>query len=181
MHAENLQTTFIDHRQKGESLWLKKFEKNIGYKIKKSVLSLTEIKFRKLVSKSQKTPVWKESFSNVLGESNQLSKWNALACTCRNPTVLDSGPKLDLPFLFIQEWRSILNMPDFWFTFPYNPNVGPILDRFPGFWWIFPYPCVNATPLPTGLLERTRPYQYNIASMAVWRGLLYKICIWPIE
>ena len=37
MHAENLQTeltTFIDHRQKGESLWLKKFEKTSVIKFK---------------------------------------------------------------------------------------------------------------------------------------------------
>ena len=48
-------TTFIDHRQKGESLWEKKFEKTSVIKFKKKeLLGLTEIKFRKLVSKNQK-------------------------------------------------------------------------------------------------------------------------------
>ena len=37
-------------------------------------------------------------------------------------------------------------------TFRYHPNFGPILDQFAGF---FPYPYVNATSLPTGVLERT--------------------------
>ena len=68
-------TTFIDHRQKGESL-RKEIRKNIGNKFrKKRVLGLTAIKVRQLVSKNQKTPARKESFSiNMLGESNQLSK-----------------------------------------------------------------------------------------------------------
>ena len=127
-------TTFIDHRQTGESL-RKEIQKNIGNKfLKKRVLGLTEIKFRKLVSKYQNTPAQEESFSNILGESNQLSKWNAFVCTRRNPTVPDSGPELDLPFLFIREWNGrFANWPNFWFTFPYHSNFGPILDRFPGF------------------------------------------------
>ena len=52
MQKISKQSTFIDHRRKGESLWLKKLIKlnkynifNIGNKIsKKKVLGLTEIK-----------------------------------------------------------------------------------------------------------------------------------------
>ena len=54
---------------------VKEVRKNICHKImKKSVLRLTEIKFRKFVSKNHKAQVRKESFSNILGKSNQLSK-----------------------------------------------------------------------------------------------------------
>ena len=54
---------------------VKEIRKNVSDKIKKKrVQGLTEIKFSKLVSKNQKTTVRKESFSNILGESNQLSK-----------------------------------------------------------------------------------------------------------
>ena len=48
--------TFIDHRRKGESLWLKKFKKKtpvIKFK-EKWVLGLTEVKIWKLVSKNKK-------------------------------------------------------------------------------------------------------------------------------
>ena len=68
-------TTFIDHRRKGDSLWLKKLKKTSLIKLeKKRVLWLTEIKIQKLVPKNQKTLAGTESFSNILGESNQLSK-----------------------------------------------------------------------------------------------------------
>ena len=68
-------TAFIDHRRKGDSLWLKKLKKKtLVIKFKKRVLGLTEIKIQKLVSKNKKTPAGKESFSNILGESNQLCK-----------------------------------------------------------------------------------------------------------
>ena len=58
--------------------------------------------------------------------------------------------------------------PDFWFTFPFHPNFESILERFAGFVSI-PLHCVNATSLPTGLLERTGAYQYKIVTMAVWK------------
>ena len=49
-------TTFIDHRRKGESIWLKKFKKNIGNIISKQKnggsLTLT---FRSLCLKIKKT------------------------------------------------------------------------------------------------------------------------------
>ena len=124
-------STFIDHRQKGESLWLKKFEKISVIKFKKKRgLGLTEIKFRKLVSIKSSVS---EMHLRVPVETQQFR-------------TVDLS-ELDLPFLFIREWNGrFVNLPDFWFTFPYHPNVGPILDRFAGFRWIFPYPCVNATP-----------------------------------
>ena len=124
-------------------------KKIIGNFRTKRVLGRTEIKIQMLASKNKikkKTPAVKESFFNILKESNQLSKRNALACTCRNPTGPESGPELDLSFLFIRKWNgTFANRPDFWFTFPYSPNSGPILGQFAVF---FPYICVNATPLP---------------------------------
>ena len=47
---------------------------NIGNKIKKNSLGITEIKILEAVSNNQETPAGKESFSSILGESNQLNK-----------------------------------------------------------------------------------------------------------
>ena len=140
------------------SLTIADREKVYGQRNKKKTSVISEqkefwgalkLKFRCLLLKIKilkKTPTVKESFFNILKESNQLSKRNALACTCRNPTGPESGPELDLSFLFIRKWNgTFANRPDFWFTFPYSPNSGPILNQFTVF---FPYLCVNATPLP---------------------------------
>ena len=48
-------TAFIDHRRRGESLWLKKFLKNIGDIIKKKELEGSlRLKFRSLCLKIKK-------------------------------------------------------------------------------------------------------------------------------
>ena len=131
------------------------------------------------MSKNEKkntgTSAGKESFFNILGES----KSNARACTRRNPAGPESGPELDLPFLFIWEWNgTFANRPDFWFTFPYYPNFEPILDRFA--WFVFIQLC-ECNVSPTGLLERTERTSINLHSWPCEGVLLYKICIWPIE
>ena len=137
-----------------------------------------KLKFRSLFLKIKKH--WQEKGVSVIyweRESNQLSKWNAFACICRNPAAPESGPELDLPIQFTRKRNGTFpNWPDFWFTFPYRPNFWPILDQFAGF---FPYPCVNATSLPTVFLERTKADQYAIAPMAVWTGPIemHKICL----
>ena len=104
----------------------------------------------------------KESFSNILEEN----KCKALACGRRNPASPESGPELDLSFLFIWEWNgTFTNRPDFWFTFPYHPNFELILDRFAGFVTVIPLCEYNFSP--TGLLKRNGAFQYKIALMAV--------------
>ena len=78
----------------------------------------------------------------------------------RVPVETQQVRKVDLnrPFMFIPEWNdTFAKRPDFWFIFPYHPNFESILERFAGFVSI-PLPCVNATSLPTGLLERTGAY-----------------------
>ena len=83
----------------------------------------------------------------------------------RVPAGPESGPELDLPFLFIREWNGTFgNRPDFWFTFPYHPNFEPILDRFAG---LVSIPLCECNLSPTGLFERTGAYQHKIALMAV--------------
>ena len=87
----------------------------------------------------------------------------------RVPVETQQVQKVDLNwtclFLFTRElYSTFVNRPDFWFTFPYHPNFGPILDQFAGF---FPYPCVDVTSLSTGFLEPTRADQYAMAPMAV--------------
>ena len=70
-----------------------------------------------------------------------------IACTLRNPASLESGPELNLPFLFIWEWNgTFANRPDFWFTFPYHPKFEPILSRLAGFVSIPMCEC-NLSPL----------------------------------
>ena len=68
-------TTFIDHRRKRDSLWLKKFKTNASVEkiSKKEFWGSLKLKFRSLFLKIKKHPQ-EESFSNILGKSNQLSK-----------------------------------------------------------------------------------------------------------
>ena len=66
---------------------------------------------------------------------------------------------LNRPVFYVHtgmEWY-VCERPDFWFTFPYHPNFECILERFAGFVSI-PLPCVNATSLPTGLLEHLQTF-----------------------
>ena len=56
-------TTFIDHRQKGESLWLKKFKTNMGNKIKKKRgLGSLKLNLESLSQKIKKNPGMKREF-----------------------------------------------------------------------------------------------------------------------
>ena len=105
---------------------VKEIRKNIGNKIiKKKVLGLTEIKFCFLCFEKSK---------NTGTKRVSLIYWERVTSSVSEIHALDSGPELDLPFLFIRECNGrFVNRPDFWFTFPYHPNVGPILDRFAGF------------------------------------------------
>ena len=85
---------------------------------------------------------------------------------------VESGPELDLPFLFIWQWNgTFTNWPDFWFTFPYHPKF------WTGSLGLFLHPCVNATSL--------LPVFWNGPERTSVRpckgGVLYKICMWPIE
>ena len=84
---------------------------------------------------------------------SELKKKSSSCKTHQAPTKKthpESGPELDLPFLFIREWNcTFVNRHDF---------------RFTGF---FPNLCVNAISLPTCLLEHARADQYAIAPMAV--------------
>ena len=112
MNAEKLQTINNIHwpAQKGRKFMVKD---SSVIKLKKRVWGSLNLKFRSLFLK--KTLAGKEkSFSDILGESNQLRKWNVLACTCRNPTGPEIGPELGLPFLFTREWNgTFANRPDF--------------------------------------------------------------------
>ena len=89
-------TTFIDHRRKGKSLWLKKFKKkDIGNKISnKKVLELTGIKIWKLVSKNKKIHRQEERFC--------LIYWDRV-------TSLLSEMHLRLPVGTQQVWKLDLN------------------------------------------------------------------------
>ena len=55
------------------------------------------------------------------------------------------------------------NGPDFWITFPYHPNFGPILEQFTG----FVHTLCECNLSPTGFLERTRADKYAVAPVAV--------------
>ena len=175
-------TIFIDHRRKGDSLWLTKFLKSIGNKIlKKEFGGSLKLKFRSLfirikrnTSRKRVSLIYWERVTTLVSEMH-----------LRVPVETQQFRKVDLYwtclFLFTREWNgTFVNRSDFWFTFPYHPNFGLTLDQSAGF---FPYPCVNATSLPTGFWngpERTSMQSYP------WpceRGPteMHKICIWPIE
>ena len=124
------------------------------------VLGFTEIKIQKLVSKNKKkhqqekrvSLLYRERVSEmrVPVETQQVPEsgpeQTCLFCSYRNGMVrLRNGPISGSLF----HTTRILNL--FW-----NGSLG-----------LFLYPCVNATSLPTGLLERTGAYQYKIITMAV--------------
>ena len=115
-------------------------------------------------TKKKKTGIsaGKESFSNILGES----KYNALACTRRNPAGLESRPELDLPFCSYGNGMVRLR------TGPISGSlfrtIRILKDRFAGFVSV---PLCECNLSPTGFLERTGAYQYKIALMEVWRGV----------
>ena len=117
-------TTFTDHRRKGESLWLKKFLKNIGDIISKQEFGGSlRLKIRSLCLKIKKntgTSAGKESFSNILGQSEmhlhvpvetkQVQKvdlnWTCLFCSYGNGMVRSTGSISGSLFLTIR----ILNL-----------------------------------------------------------------------
>ena len=159
-------TTFIDHRRKGETLWLKKLKKNIGDIISKKEFGGSLRKtFRSLcLKKTQKIPaLWQE-------KKVSLIYWERVSeMHLHVPVETQQFRKVHLNwtylFLFIREWNgTFANQPDFWFTFSYLPNFEPILDRFAEFVSI---PLCERNLSPSGPLERTAAYQYKIALMAV--------------
>ena len=76
MHAENLQTINNVHwpSPKGRKFMVKEIRKTSVIKLKKKEFwGSPKLNLESLFLKIKKGPVQKESFSNILGESNQLS------------------------------------------------------------------------------------------------------------
>ena len=156
-------TTFIDHRRKEESLWLKKLKKSIGNIIsRKEFGGSLGLKFRSLCLKIKKKQALRQE------KRVSLIYWervNEMHLRVPKPSRSGKWTLTGPAFLFIWEWNgTFANPPDFWFTFPYYPDFEPNLDRFAGFVSI---PLCECNLTPTGLLERTGACQYKIALMAV--------------
>ena len=101
-------TTFIDHRRKGESLWLKKLKKNIGNKIKKKeILGSLKLKFGGLFLKKKRHRQQEKRVS--------LIYWERV-------TSLVSGMYLRVP---VETWKVDLN----WTCLFYSHGNGTVRLR----------------------------------------------------
>ena len=121
------------------------------------------VKFRSLFLKiTKKKQAGKESFSMVsemhlcVPVANQQARKGDLNWTC-----LHTG----MEWYVCEPARLLVYFsepPEFWtYSAPVRRIFSILRPPSP------PPPCVNATSLPTGFLERTRADQYKIASMAL--------------
>ena len=132
-------TTFIDHRRKADSLWLKKLKKkrNIGNIISKKMFGGSlRLKFRSLSLKTKKTQALRQEKRISLIYWERVSEMHL-----RVPVETQQVQKVDMNWtclfcLYGNGWNGTFsNRLDFWFTFPYHPNFEPVLDQF----WVYFY------------------------------------------